>query len=297
MYAVETRDLTKFYGKSRGIIDISLAIGRGEIFGFIGPNGAGKSTTIRVLLNLVYAQKGHGKILGMDIVAQAKEIKRHIGYIPAEVDYYHAMTVLEFLRYSGKFYGIDSEARLQELADYFQVDLKRRILDLSLGNKKKVSIIQSLLHKPKLLILDEPTSGLDPLMQARFFDLLQHENEKGTTIFFSSHILSEVQKLCRRVAIIREGRVIALEDIHTLRKKQLKRVNIECAADMRPTISSVPGVSGLVQAGNDYAFTFTGEIKHLLAALQGADLENLSIEESSLEEIFMHYYSCLAEET
>lgn len=291
MLAVQTSNLTKYYGKSRGIIDVSLEIEEGEIFGFIGPNGAGKSTTIRVLLNLVFAQKGYGKIFGMDIVTHSKEIKKSIGYIPAEVDYYHEMTVSEFLRYSARFFGMDCEARIKELADLFQVDLKRKILDLSLGNKKKVSILQSLIHSPSLLILDEPTSGLDPIMQAKFFDLLREENRKGTTIFFSSHILSEVQKLCQRVAIIREGRVVQVEDVASLRHKQLKKVTLETRGDPRAALSGLKGLSSLQAEGERYRFAFSGDFNDLIRVLGVFDVLNLEIDESSLEEVFMHYYA------
>jgi ABC-2 type transport system ATP-binding protein len=257
-------------------MDVNLAIEKGEIFGFIGPNGAGKSTTIRILLNLVYAQRGNGRIFGLDIVKDAKKIKKLIGYMPSEIDYYHTMSVLEFLRYSASFYEQDCEERIQQLADLFQLDLRRKILDLSLGNKKKVGILQSLIHRPKLLILDEPTSGLDPLMQAKFFELLQEENHKGATIFFSSHILSEVQKLCQRVAIIREGKVIQIEDIATLRHKQLKKVTVETNNDFISALGELEGVSEIKTADSKISFIFTGDFNHLITVL---------------EEIFMHYYT------
>jgi len=227
MYVIETRGLTKYYGKARGIIDIDLKIEPGEIFGFIGPNGAGKSTTIRTLLGLIFPSSGSGRIFGLDIVKDSKEIKKQIGFMPSEVNYYEKMDVHELLRYSANFYEIDCESRIVELADTFDLELDRKIIDLSRGNQKKVSILQSLIHQPPLLILDEPTSGLDPLMQAKFFEILKEENSKGTTIFFSSHTLSEVQKMCRRVGIIKEGKIIAVEDIESLRKKQLRKIQIE----------------------------------------------------------------------
>lgn len=291
MYAVETKGLTKYYGKSRGIIDVNLSIHEGEIFGFIGPNGAGKSTTIRILLNLLYAQSGTGRIFDLDIARDSKKIKRLIGYMPAEIDYYNKMSVLEFLKYSANFYGMNCDTKINELAELFQIDLKRKILDLSLGNKKKVSILQSLIHSPKLLILDEPTSGLDPLMQAKFFDLLAEENKQGTTIFFSSHILSEVQRMCQRVAIIKDGRVVQVEEVSNLRHKQLKKVSIETKANIQPLLAKLNGVSNLTNIGSKLSFIFTGDFNELISILNGRDVQNLQIEESSLEEIFMHYYT------
>ena len=192
---IETTGLTKYYGKARGIEDVALQVNEGEIYGFIGPNGAGKSTAIRTLLNLIFPTRGSAKIFGLDCVKDSWAIKQLVGYLPAEVNYYDDMTVADLFSYSARFYGKDCTKRTAELVELFSVDTKKRIDSLSLGNKKKVGIIQALLHKPKLLILDEPTSGLDPLMQKHFHDLLREENQQGTSIFFSSHVLGEVQKL------------------------------------------------------------------------------------------------------
>jgi ABC-2 type transport system ATP-binding protein len=204
---IEINNLTKTYGKSRGISDISFHVEQGEIFGFIGPNGAGKSTTIRTLLSLIYPTSGSATIFGKDCIKFAPEIKKEIGYLPSEVFYYDNMKVKDLLKYSASFYKKDCSRRMKELAEIMDLDLNKKIDDLSLGNKKKVGIVQGLLHEPKLIILDEPTSGLDPLMQQKFFELLEEENRKGATILFSSHILSEVQRLCNRVAIIKEGKI------------------------------------------------------------------------------------------
>ena len=207
-----------------GIEDISFEVSQGEIFGFIGPNGAGKSTTIRILLNLIFPTSGSGRIFGMDMVRDSKKIRSHVGYVPSDANLYDRMKVHEFLKYSADFHAINnSEHKIRELADIFDLDLGRKIPELSMGNKKKVTIVQALVHRPALLILDEPTPGLDPLIQARFFDLLHEENKKGTTIFFSSHNLNEVQAFCKTVAIIREGKIINVEEIAALRKKQLKK--------------------------------------------------------------------------
>ena len=291
MYVIETQGLTKFYGKDRGIIDLDLKIESGEIFGFIGPNGAGKSTTIRTLLGLIFPTSGNGRIFGMDIVRETKEIKKQIGYMPSEVNYYEKMDGQELLRYSANFYGKDCESRINELADIFALDLNRKIIDLSRGNRKKVSILQCLIHRPRLLILDEPTTGLDPLMQTKFFDILREENSRDTTIFFSSHTLSEVQKMCRRVGIIKEGKIIAVEDIETLRKKQLRKVQVEFAHPVKSGEIECIGVIASQADENNLHFMFSGKMGDLLNNLAGKDIKDLIIEEPTLEEIFMHYYS------
>ncbi len=289
---IDITDLTKFYGKSRGIENVNLEVGRGEVFGFIGPNGAGKSTTIRILMNLIFPTGGSARILGMDVVSKTKEIKRKTGYIPSDANAYSYMEVEEFLNYFARFYNIkDGPARIKELTSLFELDLRRKISDLSTGNRKKVSIVQSLVHRPVLLIMDEPTTGLDPLMQSLFFDLLRKENQRGMTIFFSSHILGEVQMFCRRVAIIKEGKIIQLEDIDTLRKKQLKKVTIEFDEQVKPENLSFPGVVNLITGpGNSLSFMFSGNINGLVSFLSGSVINNLMIEEPSLDEIFMHYY-------
>lgn len=291
MYEIETQRLTKYYGKSRGIIDLDLEIESGEIFGFIGPNGAGKSTTIRTLLGLIFPTSGNGRIFGLDIIKDTKEIKRRIGYMPAEVNYYEKMDVHELLRYSARFYDSESEARIIKLAETFALDLKRKIVDLSRGNKKKVSIVQSLIHRPQLLILDEPTGGLDPLMQATFFDILREENARGTTIFFSSHTLSEVQNMCRRVGIIKEGKIIAVEDIESLRKKQLRKIRIEFTHPVDRDAVDCSGVIAPQAEKNVLNFMFSGQMNDLLHTLSSKNIKDLMIEEPTLEEIFLHYYS------
>ncbi|RTZ97366.1 MAG: hypothetical protein DSY89_10970, partial [Deltaproteobacteria bacterium] len=193
----------------RGIIDVSLQVEEGEIFGFIGPNGAGKSTTIRLLLGLIFPTSGSACIFGKDAIKDGLEIRQYIGYLPSEVFYYEGMKVIDLLKYSASFYPGDHTQRLHELAAYMELDMNRKIEDLSYGNKKKVGIVQGLLHSPKLLLLDEPTLGLDPLMQRKFFDLIRQENARGVTIFFSSHILGEVQRLCNRVGILQQGKLVA----------------------------------------------------------------------------------------
>ncbi|MFA9391892.1 MAG: ABC transporter ATP-binding protein, partial [Prolixibacteraceae bacterium] len=245
---IEIANLSKYYGKSRGIENVNLEIHEGEIFGFIGPNGAGKSTTIRILLNLIFPSSGTAKIMGMDVVKESKKIKQQLGYIPSDANAYSSMAVNEFLDYCLRFYPqVKQTNRINELSELFELDLKRKISDLSMGNRKKVSIIQSLLHSPKLLILDEPTTGLDPLMQSKFYALLRAENQKGMTIFFSSHVLNEVQLLCKRVAIIKEGRIVQVEDIETLRRKQLNRVSIESKTPIQQDTLSIAGIQNVIR--------------------------------------------------
>lgn len=290
---IDITDLTKFYGKTRGIEGINLTINKGEIFGFIGPNGAGKSTTIRLLLNLIFPTDGSARIMGMDIVNETRKIKQFIGYVPAEASAYSNMTVNEFLDYSSRFFKYpDPEKRKLSLCELFELDLKRKVAELSTGNRRKVAIVQSLLHRPELLIVDEPTTGLDPLMKARFFDLLLEENKSGMTIFYSSHILSEIQTLCGRVAIIREGRIIKVEEIETLRRKQLRKVGVELTEIPDAKIFGITGISDLkLEPGNSAMFMFSGDINDLLRAIASVRILNLTIEEPSLEEIFMHYYN------
>ncbi len=290
MNVIEINNLTKYYGKARGIIDVSFNVEEGEIFGFIGPNGAGKSTTIRTLLSLVYPTSGTAKIFGKDCIEFGPEIKNEIGYLPSEVFYYDNMKVIDLLKYSASFYKKDCSKRIKELSEIMDLDLKKKIEDLSFGNKKKVGIVQGLLHSPKLIILDEPTIGLDPLMQQKFFNLLKEENKKGATILFSSHILGEVQKLCDRVAIIKEGKIIKIEKMSTLKETNYKKFKIESISGISRDFFNVNGISKLEVTDNVVSFMFRGNINTITKKLSEIELQNLWIEEPSLEEIFMHYY-------
>ncbi len=290
MKAVELRRLTKNYGKVRGIRDITFSIEEGEVFGFIGPNGAGKSTTIRTLLNFIHPTSGEAFIFGKDIVRDTLEIRRMVGYLPAEVHYYDDMKAVDLLRYSAGFYGPVDETRMKVLAERMNLDLSRKIEDLSFGNRKKVGIIQALLHRPRLLILDEPTGGLDPLMQHTFFEILSEERDNGTTIFFSSHILSEVQKICDRVAIIREGELVQVETVSNLTGNRFKNVTIVLDAAAKDDEFQLSGIIHHERSGHEYKLLYNGDIKELLQELRHVPLVDLRIEEPSLEEVFMHYY-------
>ncbi|WP_163103445.1 ABC transporter ATP-binding protein [Peribacillus alkalitolerans] len=290
MNVIEINNLTKTYGKARGISDISFNVEQGEIFGFIGPNGAGKSTTIRTLLSLIYPTSGSATIFGKDCIQFAPEIKKEIGYLPSEVFYYDNMKVKDLLKYSASFYKKDCSKRIKDLAEIMDLDLNKKIDDLSLGNKKKVGIVQGLLHEPKLIILDEPTSGLDPLMQQKFFELLEEENKKGATILFSSHILSEVQRLCNRVAIIKEGKIVTVEKISTLQENTYKKFKIETKSQPDQNYFNLTGVNNLEVNNNVTSFLFKGNINTVMKKIAEMEIVNLWIEEPDLEEIFMHYY-------
>ena len=292
MNVIEINHLTKSYGRSRGIDDLTLNVGQGDIFGFIGPNGAGKSTTIRILMNLIFPTSGKAAIFGLDVVRDSKKIRGRTGYIPSDANMYDRMKVIEFLRFGSAFYGgRNHDERIRYLLDLFDLDPGRKIPELSMGNKKKVSIIQAMIHRPELLILDEPTSGLDPLIQSRFFDLLHEENRQGTTVFFSSHTLSEVQAFCKTVAIVKDGKIVNVEEIASLRKKQLKKVQIHFPVIRTVADLDLEGI-GPVESGSgkDLVFFYSGDINVLIGRLAEQQIENLSVEEPSLEEIFLHYY-------
>lgn len=290
MKVIDIKNLTKYYNKkSRGIIDLCFSVEEGEIFGFIGPNGAGKSTTIRTLLNFIYPTSGTAEVFRMDVVRESKTIRQKIGYLPSEVNYYDDMKVIDILNYSAGFYNKRNSNRIVELSERLDLNLNTKIEDLSFGNRKKVGIVQSLLHEPRLLILDEPTSGLDPLVQNTFFEILEEERKKGVTIFFSSHILSEVQRMCDRVAIIKEGRLIKVETIENLTKNRIK--NITLSLDSVENINiELSGIIKKELRGKNLTLLYSGDMKDLISAINKVSFKDVLIEEPSLEEVFMHYY-------
>ncbi|MEI8199472.1 MAG: ABC transporter ATP-binding protein [Eubacteriales bacterium] len=290
MNVVEVNELYKYYGKARGILDVSFVIPQGMIFGFIGPNGAGKSTTIRVLLSLIHPNAGQAKVFGMDCISEGNKIRQNIGYIPADVNFYDEMKVMEFLKYSSKFFRKDCRAAIIRLCEQLDVETDKKIRALSSGNKKKVAIVQALLHEPELLILDEPTAGLDPLMQNRLYDLLREENRKGTTIFFSSHVLSEVQKMCDSVAIIKEGRILKVESVESLRGNQYKTIRIEFRNEADAIGFQMPGTAGISRRDKQVEFIIDGNISQVNRTIAKYDIENLWMDDPSLEDIFLHFY-------
>lgn len=286
---INIQELTKYYGKSRGVSGLNLTIKENEIFGFIGPNGSGKSTTIRLMMGLIFPTSGYATIFGKDVVKYGPEIRKSIGYLPAEVFYYEKMKVKDLLNYSASFYKKDCKHKIYELSERMSLDLNKKIEDLSFGNKKKVGIVQSLIHEPKLLILDEPTSGLDPLMQKNFFALLKEESDKGTTIFLSSHILSEVQAICNRVAIIKDGKIIKQDDMKNLRENLYKKIYVK-SQTLSEKIHQLTGISNYENHENESRFLYHGEIPPLLQVLASENPYDVLIEDPSLEEIFLHYY-------
>lgn len=286
MNAIETNKLTKYYGKSRGIIDLDLAVEQGEFFGFIGPNGAGKSTTIRTLLGLIRPTTGSAKILGKDILTEKEAILAQVGYLPSEAMFYSGMRVKDVIKLSADLRKKDCRKEAENLCRRLDLDTSKKVEELSFGNRKKVSIVCALQHKPAVCILDEPTSGLDPLMQREFFSILKERHEQGTTIFLSSHILSEIQRNCTRAAIIREGRIIACDSVEVLGRTNAKRIHIQGDLDL----SSLSGIKDLKRSEHGMSFLFGGDINELIRALSGQDIHDLSIAEPDLEEIFMHYY-------
>ena len=269
--AISIQNLTKYYGKHKAVDGLSLNVERGDIFGFLGPNGAGKSTTIRSLLGLIAFQEGEAEILGMDVKTHHREILGKIGYMPSEATFYPSMKVKEVIRFAADMRKLDCTAEAQMLCERLQVDQNKRIEELSLGNRKKVSIVCAMQHKPELFIFDEPTSGLDPLMQAEFFKLIMEYNKQGTTCFLSSHVLSEIKKYCKHAAIIREGKLICTDTVENLTRTNTKRIR-------------------MIRDGKEEDFVFKGDLNQLFAGFAGHNIEDIVIEEPELDEIFMHYY-------
>lgn len=285
MEILSVNHLKKYYGKQMGVEDVSFSIEEGEILGFIGPNGAGKSTTIRCILNLLYPTDGTIKVFGLDSVKDKVEIAKEIGYLPSEVAYYENMKVIDLLEYSRSFYPGVSKDKMNQLVKRLELDINRKIEDLSLGNKKKVGIIQGLLHQPKFIILDEPTSGLDPLMQQTFFDILKEENKNGATILFSSHILSEVKRLSDRIVFIKDGLIEDLEHLSDNEEYNYKVVHLT---------SEQPIESEFLQfkerIGPTSSYYYRGKPKDLISLLATLEFDNVLIEDPSLEEVFLQYY-------
>ena len=269
--AISIQNLTKYYGKHKAVDGLSLNVERGDIFGFLGSNGAGKSTTIRSLLGLIAFQEGEAEILGMDVKTHHREILGKIGYMPSEAMFYPSMKVKEVIRFAADMRKLDCTAEAQMLCERLQVDQNKRIEELSLGNRKKVSIVCAMQHKPELFIFDEPTSGLDPLMQAEFFKLIMEYNKQGTTCFLSSHVLSEIKKYCKHAAIIREGKLICTDTVENLTRTNTKRIR-------------------MIRDGKEEDFVFKGDLNQLFAGFAGHNIEDIVIEEPELDEIFMHYY-------
>lgn len=286
MNAIQLSNLTKYYGKSRGILNLNLDVKEGEFFGFIGPNGAGKSTTIRTLLGLITPSSGQAKIFDETIRKRNPQIRSHIGYLPSEAVFYRGMKVKDLLKLSADLHHKNCSAEREILCRRLQLDVNRKVDELSFGNRKKVAIVSALQHQPKLLILDEPTSGLDPLMQREFFHIIRERNEQGATVFLSSHVLSEIQRNCTRAAIIREGRIIACDRVEALSKTNAKRISVQGQV----SLDSLEEIRDLKENDGVFSFLYGGDIHRLLETLSAGTITDLSISDPDLDEIFLHYY-------
>lgn len=285
-YAIEAENMTKYYGKNKGIDNITLHVEEGDIFGFIGPNGAGKSTTIRCLLGMLHFQAKKAEVLSLPVGDKQKQILQNTGYLPSEVMFYPGMRVAEVIRYAAEVRGLNCTAEAKRLCERLEVDTKKRVGELSLGNRKKVGVVCAMQHKPRLLILDEPTSGLDPLMQEAFFELLTESNKEGTTCFLSSHVLPEVKKYCKHAGIIKEGRLVRMDTVENLTKSSVRKVKLT-GLDKAPQLS---GIRDVRRINDELEFTYRGGMQELIGALHGLPVRDMLVAEPSLEESFMHFY-------
>lgn len=286
MYAIETKNLTKYYGKSRGIIDVSLKVKEGDYFGFIGPNGAGKSTTIRILSGLISQTSGEGFIFGNNVSQNKLVALSNIGYLPSETNLYSDMNVWDTIMFSASLRKKNCEKEAKTLCERLNIDVTKRIKELSLGNRKKVSIVCALQHFPKLYILDEPTSGLDPLIQKEFYSILKERNENGATIFLSSHALWEIEKYCKTAAVIKEGKIIVSDSVEKLSYTGIKKVTLK-GIDKKIKIENATNIS--YENGNIH-FLYNGNAKKLISDISKVEFDDINISDPELDEVFLHYY-------
>lgn len=288
---VDTEHLTKYYGSSRGIIDVDLDVETGEVYGFLGPNGAGKTTTIRILLDLIRPTSGTATVLGLDARRESVAVRRRVGYLPGEYALYPRLTGAETLRYYANLRGGVDWSCVEALAARLDFDLGRRAADLSTGNKRKLGLIQAFMHRPELIILDEPTAGLDPLVQREFYAMVDEARSAGQTIFLSSHILPEAQRVCSRVGFVREGRLVAVEDVASLSKRAVHHVEIEFAGPApRDEFAALPGVGSLTNTDHRLTFTVRGVLDTVVKAAARHEVIALTSHEPDLEDLFLAYY-------
>ena len=285
---LEVKKLKKYYGDIRGVENVSFILKEGEAYGFIGPNGAGKSTTIKTIMNLINKTSGSITINGKENDKNNLELKRIIGYLPSEINLYSDLTVKEILNFHESFYDKDLTKRRNELVNLFKLDETKRIEDLSFGNLKKLGIILALIHEPKILILDEPTSGLDPIMQKVFYDLLFEEKKKGTTILYSTHVLSEVSKICDRIGIIRDGKIIKEDKIENIEKNGMTYLTIE--SDEIDKIKNELKLKVISESNNSVKFLNNNNPNELIKKISKFNIDKLLIEEAPIEDIVMEYY-------
>ena len=285
-----TESLTKYYGKTKGIENLNLKVQKGEIFGFLGPNGAGKTTTIRLLLNLIKATSGSARVFGMDSQRDTLDVRRRLGYIPGDVSFYDGMTGQDFLSLLGSFHGTSNGKRLKELQKRFDLDLNRQTRAYSKGMKQKLAIMQAFMNDPELLILDEPSLGLDPLMQHAFYDLLIKEKERGKTIFLSSHILPEVERVCDRVGIVRNGELVSIERVADLKHKRVRHIDVFFKEEISADNIKLDNTEILEMKGKAVSLKFFGDTPTLLKQLVDLPIEDIAFPEASLEDTFMEFY-------
>lgn len=285
---LEVIKLKKYYGKTRGVEDVSFALDKGEVFGFIGPNGAGKSTTIRSILNLINKSDGNVLIHGKEFNSNDVKLKKIIGYLPSEVYLYDDLTVKAMLDYHERFHGADTHARRAELVELLELDESKKIEDLSLGNKKKVGIVLALAHDPEIIILDEPTSGLDPIMQQTFYRIILDEKKKGKTIIYSTHILDEVSKICDTVGIVKDGKLIKTDSVENLTKNSFCIVTL--SSEEADSIVKTISAELIFTEGNTVKFKTELAADTLIKELSKYKIDKILIKEPTIEELFMHYY-------
>jgi beta-exotoxin I transport system ATP-binding protein len=289
---IETDRLTKRYGEARGIEDVSMSVEAGEVFGFLGPNGAGKTTTIRTLLDLMHPTSGSARLFGLDSRRESLAIRTRLGNLPGDFSYDPRLTGRELVSFLAEIRGVRGLGRAPELAERFQADLERPLGELSRGGRQKIGLVQACFHNPELLILDEPTGGLDPLMQEEFLELVREERKRGTSIFLSSHELDEVQQVCDRVGIIRDGRLVAVEKVADLIGHAYRHVSLEFDAPVDPAeFEGFAGVSGLVAVGNWISFNTEGDLDVVVKAAARHTVRDLQVTQPTLEEIFLTYYA------
>ena len=289
MPVIELKKLTKFFGAVPAVLEASLTVEEGDFFGFVGPNGSGKSTTIRMMMNYVRPTSGTATILGMDSRSQSGKLKKMVGYVPSEVDYYMDMRAMEVIRYAAAMRGLRDKSRIDQLCDLFEVDTVRRISHMSLGNRKKIALVTALLHSPKLLILDEPTSGLDSLIKRRFKDLLVEANQKGATIFFCNHDIGEVQELCGRTAIIRKGSILEVANTDNLSSSDTRRVKLK-TTDNLSALFTLFQINDPVVTGDLVTFSYRGVMDPFIKALANYEIQDLQVSLPSLEDAIIRFY-------
>ncbi|MEX1072560.1 MAG: ABC transporter ATP-binding protein [Chloroflexota bacterium] len=289
---IATRGLTKHYGTIHALVDLTLDVQAGEIFGFLGPNGAGKSTMIRTLLGFLHPTSGSATVLGLDVTTHSVEIRARTGYLPGGIALYDSLSGADALAYLNDLQGREP-VRRDELCERLQMPpsvLRRRVRDYSRGMRQKLGVIQALQHDPELAILDEPTEGLDPLMQHAFYALMDDLRAEGRTIFFSSHVLPEVERMCDRVAIIRAGHLMALQHVDELLARRKRKVSLRWRGSA-PDLSELPGLADVVTSGDRIEATLLGEVAGFVRAIASPNLEDLTIEPARLEEAFLEYYA------